>query len=187
MGYAPLHPILQVKGYGTLLQEGMTMRKRVSLVLFLALVLLPGAVFGAFVDNGDGTVIDTLTGLVWQQRDDQNNSGGRTWEQALAYCEGLRFANKNDWRLPNIRELHSLVDDSRYEQAIDPVFRCRSYDYWSGSTSAYGPEAAWGVDFGYGYDDWVTKSDKYYVRCVRGGPGSFDTSVFYLLLGTDNP
>jgi len=161
------------------------MRKWASLVLFLALLLLPGAVFAAFVNNGNGTVTDTTTGLMWQQADD---GIARTWEQALAHCEGSTLANQTDWRLPNTRELKSIVDDSRFDPAIDPVFSCRSYVYWSGTTVAYGPHYAWGVDFYYGDGGWGNKDDTGYVRCVRGGPsGSFGTLVLSLPIATDNP
>lgn len=60
-----------------------------------------------FVDNGDGTVTDLATGLVWQQADDGVT---RNWEDALAYAEGLTLAGHDDWRLPNAKELQSIVD-----------------------------------------------------------------------------
>ena len=77
-----------------------------------------------FIDNGDGTVSDLSTGLMWQQADDGN---GRNWESALEYAENLEFAGYDDWRLPNAKELQSIVDYSRSPQttnsaAIDPVF-----------------------------------------------------------------
>lgn len=78
----------------------------------------------AFVDNGDGTVSDTATGLMWQQAD---NGAGTIWGEALAYCENLSLAGYDDWRLPNIKELHSIVDYSRSPDAtnsaaLDPIF-----------------------------------------------------------------
>jgi hypothetical protein len=70
-----------------------------------------------FIDNGDGTVMDSATGLVWQKAD-----SGRTlnWPEALAYAEALELAGTNDWRLPNAKELQSIVDYSRAPDAIDP-------------------------------------------------------------------
>ena len=64
-----------------------------------------------FVDNGNGTVTDMATGLMWQQGD---SVATQTWEQALAYAEGLELAGYRDWRLPNAKELQSIVD---YTQA----------------------------------------------------------------------
>ncbi len=79
-----------------------------------------------FVDNGDGTVSDLATGLMWQQND---NSTGMDWEDALSYAQNLKLANQTDWRLPNAKELQSIVDYSRSLQttnspAIDAVFNC---------------------------------------------------------------
>ncbi len=79
----------------------------------------------SFQENNDGTVSDRATGLMWQQADDKK---GRDWEDALAYAEGLRLAGHTDWRLPNTKELQSIVDYSRSPQAtsspaIDPVFQ----------------------------------------------------------------
>ncbi len=64
-----------------------------------------------FYDNGDGTITDNLTGLVWQQ--DGDASGPRTWEQALSYCSGLDLAGHDDWRLPNRKEMLSLINFSK--------------------------------------------------------------------------
>jgi hypothetical protein len=95
---------------------------------------------GSYVDNHDGTVADTRTGLMWQQGDSQNDQGGRNWRNALAYCEDLSLAGHDDWRLPNIREFLSLVDDTRTNPAIDPLFQCPSTAiiiFWSSSTYGY--------------------------------------------------
>jgi hypothetical protein len=64
-----------------------------------------------FVDNSDGTVTDTSTGLMWQQA---TASGTYTWEQALTYCENLTLpaGGYSDWRMPNRNELQSIVDYS---------------------------------------------------------------------------
>lgn len=77
-----------------------------------------------FVDNGDKTISDNATGLMWGK----NDSGtGKNWQESLKYCEDLSLANKSDWRLPNAKELQSIVDYSRSPQttnsaAIDPIF-----------------------------------------------------------------
>jgi hypothetical protein len=60
-----------------------------------------------FVDNGDGTITDQATGLIWMQSD---SGVGMDWPQALAYCEGSTTAGHDDWRLPNAKELQSIVD-----------------------------------------------------------------------------
>jgi hypothetical protein len=107
--------------------------KRVPIIVVaLAMVCLPaGAVhaYGPYVDNGDGTVTDTDTGLVWQQADDGVE---RNWEDACQYCQDLVFGGYEDWRTPRIDELRTILDYSRDNPAIDPVFECRSRPYWSG-------------------------------------------------------
>lgn len=106
---------------------------RIGLLVALLVFLVgsAGMVWAGYTANGNGTVTDTVTGLTWQQADD---GVYRNWEQALSYCEDLGLGGKDDWRLPNALELQSLVDYSRYDPSIDPVFECRSYGYWSGST-----------------------------------------------------
>ena len=73
-----------------------------------------------FVDHGDGTITDLCTGLMWQQRTADVTGDGKIddtdqvpWCESLAYCKDLNHAGYNDWRLPNVRELESLLDYSR--------------------------------------------------------------------------
>lgn len=120
---------------------------------------------GRFVDNGDGTVTDTCTGLTWQQA---TAPGKYTWAEALQYCEDLELGEATDWRLPNVRELQSIVDYGDHVAATDPVFSTQSTKYWSSSSHVGGPLFAWLVDF---YDGRVLGFDKttdIYVRAVRG-------------------
>ena len=82
------------------------------------------------MDNGNGTVSDNATGLMWQQDTarDGGNYDAMTWEEALAYCEALNLGGLTDWRLPTIKELRSLVDYGEYNPAINKTFfriRCR--------------------------------------------------------------
>lgn len=77
-----------------------------------------------FKDNGNQTITDNATGLMWQKT---TTSEGLNWEDALKYAENLTLGGYDDWRLPNAKELQSLVDYSRSPQttnspAIDPVF-----------------------------------------------------------------
>jgi len=95
-----------------------------------------GDEYGAndFVINGDGTVTDQNSGLIWQQQDD---GIGRNWQDSLAYCEGFELAGQTDWRLPNIKELQSIVDYTRHDPAIDPAaFTLTDSEgwFWSGTT-----------------------------------------------------
>ncbi|MEK6201632.1 MAG: DUF1566 domain-containing protein [Desulfobulbaceae bacterium] len=116
---------------------------------------------------GSHTVVDQKTGLEWQKNDDARP---RNWQDALAYCEKLSLDSKSDWRLPNIRELKSIVDDGRYYPAIDPAFSCQPSSYWSATTVTDDPgTSAWHVHFGNGDDIWDLKAKTHHVRCVRAG------------------
>jgi hypothetical protein len=106
-----------------------------------------------FVDNGDGTVTDRATGLIWQKAD---SGKGMDWKEALAYAENMKFAGHDDWRLPNAKELQSIVDytrapDTTHSAAIDPVFQCseitneagqKDYGHYWSSTTHLDPRGA---------------------------------------------
>jgi len=90
-----------------------------------------------FINNGDGTITDLATGLMWTQND---NGSGLNWQQALDYAENLSFAGHNNWRLPNAKELHSIVDYTRSpattsSAAIDPIFNSTAITDEGGSTN----------------------------------------------------
>lgn len=126
-----------------------------------------GEVYGVnnFVDNGNGTITDKATGLMWAKAD---NGKGIEWTDALPYAESATLAGYSDWRLPNVKELQSIVDYSRapssrgVEAAIDPIFSCTpfvneagadDYGYYWTSTSACFTKGrpfhfAWYVAFG---------------------------------------
>jgi hypothetical protein len=129
-----------------------------------------------FTDNGDGTVTDGCTGLMWQQADD---GVGRLWCEALVYCEGLELGGHTDWRMPNAIELESLVHYGfQNPPMIDPIFvdteDTPGVYYWS-STSKYGSGntrvAVYSVEFNEG-SLHCCEGDKdvkmWPVRAVRG-------------------
>jgi hypothetical protein len=127
---------------------------------------------GSFTRNANGVVTDSRTNLEWQ--DDYSNNGGSikntTWRNAIDYCVNLNLDGNSDWRLPNLNELTSLVDDTTYSPAIDGVFQnTNSYPYWSSTTNAHNYDSAWIVNFGNGYQYNGNKGTSNYVRCVRAG------------------
>jgi hypothetical protein len=95
-----------------------------------------GAPWGAndFADNGDGTVTDRAVGLTWQQSDDGKK---RDWPEALAYCEELRLGGKDDWRLPNAKELEYIADYSRVP-ALAPPLRMSDPAGWFWTSTTHG-------------------------------------------------
>jgi len=135
-------------------------------VLFIGLGLST-ALFASFHKNAN-IVTDSITGLQWQ---DDTIGTTMTWEDAIAHCENLSLDGHDDWRLPNIKELVSLVDDSRLGPSIDTsVFEyTASNDYWSSTTNANFGDNAWIVYFRIGFLKSDDKNSSYYVRCVRGG------------------
>ena len=141
------------------------MVKKSLLLLLLSLISAPWVYAAPYTNHGNNTVTDQGSGLMWQQSDD---SVARSWQGSLDYCNGLTLAGHNDWRLPNIKELESIVDATRSNPSVDPVFTGTSASYnWSSTSDAYGPEGAWIVYFDYGYVHHYNKTSNYYVRCVR--------------------
>ena len=120
---------------------------------------------GRFIDNSDGTVTDRCTGLMWQQA--TAGIGVVTWSAALQHCEDLPVAGWDDWRLPNVRELQSIVDYGRWEPAIDPVFDVEPSSYWSSTTGFVLPNRAWVVSLGYGGILGADKDELLPVLAVR--------------------
>ncbi|MBU3914429.1 DUF1566 domain-containing protein [bacterium] len=128
-------------------------------------IIIPNLTWAAdYTDNGNGTISDNITSLMWQKEDTDSTY---TWEAALTYCEGLTLGSQSDWRLPNIRELESIVDETVYNPSINSTYfpNTNSWEYWSSTTHA-DTLVAWGVNFVNGsVDDY----ENAYVRCVRGG------------------
>lgn len=137
--------------------------------ILVVLLLFSGAAWaGNYSINPGGTVTDNLSGLLWQQEDD---SVVRSWEAAISYCEGLSLAGQTDWRLPNVKELASLTDESRFNPVIDlEVFPgAKASQYWSSTAEDHSAECAWQVHFDGGDVNTNLKSCIVYTRCVRGG------------------
>ena len=119
-----------------------------------------------YVNNWNGTVTDTTTGLMWQQGTPADRM---TWDEAVAYCKDLKLNGHNDWRLPTIHELISLVDFGKYNPAIDTdFFPNTSFHYWSSTAYMKGTVEAWHVYYCHGYVYHGDKSNAYYVRAVKG-------------------
>ena len=117
--------------------------------------------------------VDNVTGLMWlSSHDDAGLWAYYALEDALAQCEGLDYAGYTDWRLPNVRELLSIVD---YSAAVAPrinttaFFGTDSMSYWSSTTVASDTTKAWSVDFSNGNIVRNFKSGALAIRCVRGG------------------
>ena len=136
----------------------------------------------SYTDNGDDTVTDNLTGLMWEQKTDDEGSRDKdntyTWKDGLAYCENLILSAYADWRLPTPKELERLVDLDSSGPAIDTTYfphtgTTSNKLYWTGTTcSGCHKMKAFAVDFSDGelYYGNKYRNDVYdtnYVRCVR--------------------
>jgi hypothetical protein len=136
--------------------------------------------------GGEPVVADTIIARLWQGCSAGQSGSGCTgeprtlsWPDALAYCEGLSWGGYEDWRLPNMMELGSLPDRSRFLPAIDPaLFPNTPYfgsgpadderwaTYWS-STARWYQSFALYVDFSGGGSHFYRQEEGRHVRCVR--------------------
>lgn len=138
----------------------------------------------SFSDNGDETVTEISTSLMWQQ----DGTSSMTWESALNQCESLTLAGYEDWRLPNIKEIRSISDDDNlYHPSVSTTYFTitETYPqtttaYWSSTTRENGTEQAWYVDFYYGLVSHQDKTNTGYVLCVRSTNTSTTDVYVYL-------
>jgi hypothetical protein len=153
-----------------------------------------------FTDNLNGTVTDNLSGLIWLKKanyigsdhpafdaDGTAGDGRVTWQHALDFVSAMNagtYANLGftDWRLPNVQELQSLIDHSRYNPSLcntagtgqwtasDPFTGVLAVYYWSSTGRVADPTYAWYVSL---YDGFVSGHDRSTTLCVwpvRGRP-----------------
>jgi hypothetical protein len=156
----------------------------------------------SYTDLGSGMIRDNVTGLIWEQKTNKNNvknySDPHDADNTYTWCDtnsntnggnagtcgtndtmdflvtlnNTNYGGHNDWRLPTIKELATLVNLGRYDPAIDPVFAATTQllsRYWSSTTyTGYSGDARH-VHFDDGDVGYGGKSHSYYVRAVRGG------------------
>ncbi len=151
-----------------------------------------------FADNGDGTITDNATALMWSQAD---SGAGMDWEDALAYARQMNdagYLGYSDWRLPNAKELQSIVDYSRSPDtttsaAIDPLFDATGITnlageadygfYWTGTTHIRAGGSAGNAAYvafgrGMGTMDGTTIEDVHGAGCQRSDPKTGDPADY---------
>ncbi len=129
-----------------------------------------------FIDNGNGTVTDRKTNLMWTKTG-KPMLGAITWEEADTFCGALKFAGYFDWRLPTKDEWAGIID-TRYENPALPVFNLFSnvvtyLDYWSKTDHPIGPGYAWAVNLYYGKYTFLGKKNYAFVWPVRYATAGF--------------
>ena len=152
-------------------------------LLMLSLFIMTSIAKADFYDNSDGTVTDQGTTLMWQRCSAPSEEASCTsvlpstyiWDEALAYCNALTLGGYTDWRLPNIKELHSILYLTKTTAPninTDFFSDTESAYYWSSTTFVGTPSYAWYVNFNIvGSQIAMTspqdKRNTEYVRCVR--------------------
>ena len=156
--------------------------KKLIMFCLVSIFYLNGTAFGAFnfIDNGNGTVTDARTNLVWLKNADP--CGYKTWDDAITYCSSLASGMAGltdgsvagDWRLPSVQELEGIGTDPPTTYCLDgscnypsvpwtipgaPFTNVQSLTYWSGTSYASNPACAWLVSF---FDDYVGYGSKGY-------------------------
>ncbi|MCW8328380.1 DUF1566 domain-containing protein [Photobacterium sp. SDRW27] len=146
-----------------------------------------------YVDNGNGTVTEKITNRMWQQNIDYQR---RNWEESIKYCENLDYAGYDDWRLPNIKEMVSIVNYNKTSPAIDEEFFPNTpvkYFFWTSTSDVAGPtlfirplskrkkdqtpemldlrhtgdNEGWAMGYQIGSGYGMQKDNQFYNRCIR--------------------
>ena len=169
------------------------MKKKFIIIFFICFIfIIQGCAFNSnivlptvkittpderFVDNNNGTILDKKTNLMWEKCSEglsgKNCASGTaneyTWEKAKNLAQNTKFVGYDNWRLPTIKELSSIVERAKYEPAINQnIFpNTKSSYYWSSSVCAGYTDRAWRLDFSDGDAYWHFKTVSYYVRLVR--------------------
>lgn len=139
-----------------------------------------------FVDNGDGTVTDKLTGLQWEKKTDDATvhdkddryrwstagtaADGTAFTSFLAPLNDSCFAGQCDWRLPTLAELQTILLEQYPQGGIDPIFGPLGDYYWSSTSETNRSTLGWALSFQDGSRTTAAKDATLNVRAVRGGP-----------------
>jgi len=125
-----------------------------------------------YILNGNGTVTDTVTSLMWQQTD----GGEMTIENAQLYCDTLTLGGYTDWRLPNCHELFSILNHDKVNPAIDTIYFTKTLAeyWWSSERQANDSNKVWVTNAGGGVGNHPKTETisaggpkRFHVRAVR--------------------
>ena len=132
-----------------------------------------------FTDKGNGTIYDNLTGLSWQKNISNDTLN---WEEALKYADTFAIGGFTDWRLPNIKELQSVNDESLVNPSVNTAYfpNIGKKYYWSSTTLPNQTNKAWYLDTHFGITTYQLKIRKLNVILVRSNTSSTSSIKNYL-------
>lgn len=174
------------------------MKKKVSMIMLLSFF----STLNATIISQNGMAKDSVTGLMWQDEsytsseevaynDGKNYNKVGNEEYAQGYCENLTLGGFSDFRLPNIYELTTLIDNTKSEEPyiVDGIKNIPNIPfYWSSTPSAIYLDYSWSTSFGFngGYNAEGRNIGHYYIRCVRGNELNFHDLVLLKKSGKIN-
>ncbi|MEI7978893.1 MAG: DUF1566 domain-containing protein [Bacteroidota bacterium] len=139
-------------------------------------VTTPTVIPNHFTDNGNGTITDHLTNLVWQK---EPNTNAVSWENAILYANNLILENDSDWRMPNIKELQSLNDEGFVSPSVNTnIFSNMGVKkYWSSTTQQNQVANAWYWNTQFGITTYDPKINTNFIICVRTKTSNSPTKI----------
>jgi len=131
------------------------------------MILLVFSIVDAGLIKNEDIVTDDVTKLEWQ---DDGAALSGTWKESIEICENSTLGGYDDWRVPNLNELKTIVERLKIYPAISTVFENSDNEkYWSSTTYDGDKFSAWGVNFYNGATIFENKKTSLRLRCVRAG------------------